>query len=56
MAISHLMQRGILTKAQRRRFSLYIIQEMPIREIARLEGTSHVAILKSIQQALKKLI
>ncbi len=40
---------------QRRRFLLYAVHQLSMREIARLEGVSHVSVHLSIQSARKKI-
>ena len=46
---------GKLTDVQRRRYLMYHGQGMTTREIAKKEGTSHVAIVHSLEWAEKKI-
>lgn len=54
-AIRDIFMMENITEIQRRRFYLHIVKGLSIRRIARLEGTSHVAVLKSIQRVLEKI-
>ena len=45
----------LLSATQARRFYLYVFQDMTYRQIGKLEGISHQAAAKSIQQAITKL-
>ena len=54
-ALNQLMQSGVLTKIQRRRFFLHVFKGLSTRQIARIDGTSHVAVAKSINLAIAKL-
>lgn len=44
-----------LKRKQKRRFLLYVIHQLSMREIAEMEGVSHVAVYLSIQSARKKI-
>lgn len=54
-AIRELLEGDTLTETQRRRFVLHIVNGLSMRKIALLEGTSHVAIVKTIQSVLRKI-
>lgn len=54
-ALHQLLQTGILTETQRRRFLLHVFKGMSTRQIARLDGTSHQAVSKSLNFAIAKL-
>ncbi len=54
-AAEKLLHSNHLTEIQRRRFVLNFINGLSIRKIARMEGVSHVAIIKSIHFAIEKL-
>lgn len=53
-AIDYLLRPGVLTERQLRRFKLYVLGGLSLREIAKMEGTSHIAIRNTIQKALAK--
>lgn len=46
---------GKLTEVQRRRLCLYYFDGLSYRQIARLEGVTHRAVIGTIAQALKQL-
>lgn len=54
-ALRQLLKPGVLTDIQRRRFILHVLKGMSTRQIAHLDGTSHVAVAKSINLAISKL-
>lgn len=54
-AIRILFSDGSLTAIQSRRFRMSIFKGMTTREIAKIEGVSHVMVAKSIRQAKMKL-
>ena len=54
-ALEQLFTVGALTEVQKRRFRLHIFQGLSIRQIGRMEGTSHQAVAKSINLAIAKL-
>ena len=54
-ALRRLLQSGVLTNVQRRRFFLHVFQGQSTRQIARLDGTSHQAVAKSLNLAIAKL-
>ena len=44
-----------LTDIQKRRLKLYFYNDLTAREIAELEGVSHKNVLKSLNEAIKKI-
>ena len=54
-ALQQLLQTGVLTETQRRRFLFHVFKGMSTRQIARLDGTSHQAVAKSLNLAIVKL-
>ena len=54
-ALRRLLQSGVLTNVPRRRFFLHVFQGQSTRQIARLDGTSHQAVAKSLNLAIAKL-
>lgn len=44
-----------LKRKQKRRFLLYVVHQLSLREIAEIEGISHVAVHLSIQSARQKI-
>ncbi len=44
-----------LTEVQRRRLKLYFYNGLTVREIAELEGVSHKNVLKSLNEAIRKI-
>ena len=54
-ALRRLLQSGVLTDIQRRRFFLHVFKGQSTRQIARLDGTSHQAVAKSLNLAIAKL-
>ena len=54
-ALGQLFTMGALTEVQKRRFRLHVFQGLSIRQIGRMEGTSHQAVAKSINLAIAKL-
>lgn len=55
IALRRLFAAGVLTEVQKRRFQLHVFRGLSTRQIGRLEGTSHQAIAKSLNLAIKKL-
>lgn len=55
IALERLFTTGVLTQVQKRRFQLYVFRGLSIRQIGRLEGTSHQAVAKSLNLAIGKL-
>ena len=54
-ATRQLLGSGNLTETQERRFRMHFFKGQSLREIAAQEGTSHIVVRASIQQATKKL-
>ena len=54
-ALQELFESKTLTEIQERRLKLYIFAGLSFRQIADKEGTSHIAVWKSIQLAIEKL-
>lgn len=54
-ALRRLLQSGVLTDVQRRRFFLHVFKGLSTRQIAHLDGTSHQAVAKSLNLAIAKL-
>lgn len=54
-AVRQLLDSGKLTEVQRRRFLRYYFEGLTTRQIGQAEGTSHVAVAKSIRLATEKL-
>lgn len=54
-AARQLLDSGLLTETQRRRFILHFFQGLSTRQIAEQEAVSHVAVYKSIVLAQEKL-
>lgn len=44
-----------LSKTQKRRIKLYYFEDMTVEEIAKLEGTTHQAVSKSIRKAIEEI-
>ena len=44
-----------LSEIQRRRLFLYYFAELSYRQIGRMEGVNHKSVIRSVEQALKKL-
>lgn len=55
LALERLFATGVLTEVQKRRFRLHVFQGLSIRQIGKLEGTSHQAVAKSLNLAIEKL-
>lgn len=55
IALERLFAAGVLTEVQKRRFRLHVFRGLSTRQIGRLEGTSHQAVAKSLNLAIKKL-
>lgn len=55
LTLKQLLYKDVLTKAQKRRFLLYLFHGLSTRQIGRMEGVSHQAVAKSFSQAIKKL-
>lgn len=54
-AAQKLLNSGILTEVQQRRFILHIFKGLSLRQIAQMEGVSHKNVAKSIHLAIRKL-
>jgi len=52
--LENFLNSGLLTDIQRRRFQLYCIRGLSIRQIARAEGVRQFAVWKSLQLCQKK--
>lgn len=55
IALERLFAAGVLTEVQKRRFRLHVFRGLSTRQIGRLEGTSHQAVVKSLNLAIGKL-
>lgn len=54
-AVQGLLESGILTEVQQRRFVLHIVKGLSFRQIAQMEGISHKNVAKSVYLAIQKL-
>lgn len=54
-ALASLLNENTLSETQKRRLMAYIVKGVSLRQIASMEGTSHIAVRKSIQSAIKKI-
>lgn len=54
-AIHKLLSSNILTEIQKRRFSLYIIEGLPIRKIAEIEHVHFTSVAESIESVMEKV-
>ncbi len=54
-SVEKLLNENSLTEIQKRRFIMHIYENKSLRDIAKLEGVTHIAIHKSIKYAFEKL-
>ena len=55
LAYKRLFEKGNLTDTQKRRFKMYIFDNLSLREIAKIENVAHISVYESVCAAKEKL-
>lgn len=55
LAYKQLFEKGNLTDTQKRRFKMYIFDNLSLREIAKIENVAHISVYESVCAAKEKL-
>lgn len=55
LALKQLFEKGNLTDTQKRRFKMYLFDNLSLREIAKIENVAHISVYESICTAKEKL-